>query len=280
MIAMAVALAAPPSLAVLKLEAKSGVQPEVAELLLGNLAVRLRNDGCFDKIVTSKDIETLLGFEQQKQMLSCDDSSCIAEIASAMGVDYVASGTLGKLGALWLINVSIVDARTARPAASVSMQITGADEGALVQGMEKVVANLLAEFRKSGRCGAAATPTTAITPPSTTAATPAATPSTESAPASDEGFSPRTLLLRVGAIGVFSVALVGVLLGVGAALVGGGLLASMFNADTNPAYGKGTGMQMFAVIAASTGFSALMVPLVILLGIGAVALLGISVVAG
>ena len=52
------------------------------------------------KVISSKDIAQVLGFERQKQLLGCSDdqSSCLAELAGALGVDAILSGTFAQSG--------------------------------------------------------------------------------------------------------------------------------------------------------------------------------------
>ncbi|MBS1153840.1 MAG: hypothetical protein H6Q89_5538, partial [Myxococcaceae bacterium] len=53
------------------------------------------------KLITAKDIEQVLGLERQKQLLGCSDgqASCIAELAGALGVDAILSGSFAQSGA-------------------------------------------------------------------------------------------------------------------------------------------------------------------------------------
>src|SRR6185295_5852068 len=58
--------------------------------------------------VTGKnDIAALLGLERQKQLLGCSDeqASCLAELAGALGVDGLLTGSLGKVGNGYVVEV-------------------------------------------------------------------------------------------------------------------------------------------------------------------------------
>jgi hypothetical protein len=67
------------------------------------------------KVVTQKDIAQVLGIERQKELLGCadDGSSCMAELADALGVDGVLNGTIAKTSIGYLLNVKVVRAKDA-----------------------------------------------------------------------------------------------------------------------------------------------------------------------
>ncbi|MDP1827637.1 MAG: hypothetical protein Q8L48_30475 [Archangium sp.] len=88
-----------PKLLVLELQAAGGIEPALAHSLSEALGATASQSGLFS-VATSSDAMTLLGVERQKQLLGCseDGSSCLAELAGAMGSRFVLSGTLAKLG--------------------------------------------------------------------------------------------------------------------------------------------------------------------------------------
>ena len=83
-----------PKLAVLDFQAQ-GVPAETAQALTTAASQHLASRGFFE-VVTSADIQTLLGVERQKQLIGCSDSasSCTAELAGAMGSRFVLSGSV------------------------------------------------------------------------------------------------------------------------------------------------------------------------------------------
>lgn len=67
------------------------------------------------KVVSSRDIASMLGLERQKALLGCsDDTSCLTEVADALGTDYVMQGTVGKVGATYLVTVRLIDSKRSR----------------------------------------------------------------------------------------------------------------------------------------------------------------------
>lgn len=86
------------SVAVFPLEQKTGVTQESAELLTDVVVQALRDASVFSRVMSAKEIETVLAFNVTKEMASCGNSSCLAEIAGQLGVDYIVAGNLGRLG--------------------------------------------------------------------------------------------------------------------------------------------------------------------------------------
>lgn len=139
-----------PSVAVMRMEAKKGVDSDVAELLSGNLAAKLRASNHFSRVVSAKEIENLVGFETQRQMMACDSTSCTSEIAAALGVDSLVAGSVGRLGDRWLINITMTSTKLAHTEGAVSRQVPGTNEGALVAAMPSMVDELLGQGKFAG----------------------------------------------------------------------------------------------------------------------------------
>src|SRR4051812_14698011 len=62
------------------------------------------------RVTTKNEISSLLGFERQRQLLGCSDqsSSCLAELAGALGVDGIITGSIAKLSSGYAGNIKIV----------------------------------------------------------------------------------------------------------------------------------------------------------------------------
>jgi hypothetical protein len=76
-------------------------------------------------VVTQSEIVALLGLERQKQLLGCSDAatSCVAELANALGADGIVTGSIGKFGGQIQINVKIIRLRDARTVALFSSHV-------------------------------------------------------------------------------------------------------------------------------------------------------------
>ena len=105
-----------PKLVVLELTAGGGVDAQVASALTEALTVEVAARGFFD-VVSSKDLQTLLGLERQRQVMGCTDkgSSCLAELADAIGARFVLSGSVTQLGSAFQLNLQTLDTVLAAP---------------------------------------------------------------------------------------------------------------------------------------------------------------------
>lgn len=81
-------------------------------------------------VVTQAEIATLMGLERQRELLGCSDasSSCLAELANALGADGIVTGSIGKFSGRIQINVKIIRMRDARTVALYSAQADTSDE--------------------------------------------------------------------------------------------------------------------------------------------------------
>lgn len=87
------------------------------------------------EVITAADIQNMIGFESQRQLLGCsedDSASCLAEIGGALGVDYIVGGQVNRLGDTWLLTLSLIDIAQARPVHRVTERAS--DTASLVDG--------------------------------------------------------------------------------------------------------------------------------------------------
>lgn len=107
-LAVVVLSAEPAPLAPLKLVAPGlqvvGLDPKIGDFLTEHVAQQMKLAGV--DIITQREMASLLGLERQKQLLGCSDasSSCMAELASALGADGVLLGDLARFGGRIQIN--------------------------------------------------------------------------------------------------------------------------------------------------------------------------------
>ncbi|MDP1827607.1 MAG: hypothetical protein Q8L48_30325 [Archangium sp.] len=105
------------------------LEPEVCALYTDTFAQLLAERGAV-RVTTQREIAALLGLERQKQLLGCTDASvnCVAELAGALGVDGVVSGSVGRLGSAFTVNVKIVSARDGSALGARSGRVKDDDE--------------------------------------------------------------------------------------------------------------------------------------------------------
>lgn len=232
---------APPTLAVMPLQAKGGMDQNAADLITARMVTALRDHGRFSRVVDNADMQALLGFEEQKQLLNCDSSSCMAELAGALGVDMVMATSAGQLGDAWVINVSLVDTRTARALASVSRTLR---DGSVADLLDQAPAAAMEAVDKAGIGSAdgsqpvaavaptqaadpAPTPQAAVEPETAATQQPAAAPpsGTQARP---QKRGPLTLAVRGAGVGLVAMGLAGIPALLLAVATGAGTWATFF----------------------------------------------------
>ncbi len=95
------------SIAVLPLQIKR-LERELGALIDELLVSNVSASGCF-KVISSSDINAMLGLEKLKDVSGCSDTACAAEIGGALGVDLLLSGTVGRLGDNLLVSLAVID---------------------------------------------------------------------------------------------------------------------------------------------------------------------------
>jgi hypothetical protein len=96
-LAALLAAAAPMKLAAPELD-RMNVDEREASYLLEVFTERLSTPQL--KVTTATEIAAVLGLERQKALLGCNDAStsCMIELANALGVDGILKGSIGKFG--------------------------------------------------------------------------------------------------------------------------------------------------------------------------------------
>ena len=137
----------------------NGVEAHVADTISGLITVIVAENELLD-VVSGADVRQMLQLESSKESAGCGDAAaCIADVAGALGAQYVVSGSVGALGTLLNINLTIFDANKAKSVGRVALDARSLEE--LPAKLRPGIAELLAHAL--GRTKAEASP--APTPP-------------------------------------------------------------------------------------------------------------------
>lgn len=130
LVALAVA-ASPVKLAALPFE-RAGIDEGLATLVQDSLVNHLAEKP-FLQIVTDRDMAALLGLEREKQLLGCagDSRSCVAELTGALGVEALVTGSIGRAGRSFQLNVKVIDAAGAKTLFAFSSEPVANEEALL-----------------------------------------------------------------------------------------------------------------------------------------------------
>jgi len=121
---LALALAAPPKLAVLPVAAGEGIPASTAAAITEALSGEVRRRSGAE-VVTQREIAAVLTLERQKAMLGCTSDACVAELGGALGCDRLVSGDLAKLGESFLLHLRLVETARARVVAQADRRLRG-----------------------------------------------------------------------------------------------------------------------------------------------------------
>lgn len=133
-----------PSAAILTLESSApGEKLDVAALT--DVFAAALDEARWFRLVAPRDVTAALALERQKELLGCSvDQSCLAELAGALGVDYVAAASVGRVGESLLVSARLIDPR--RGAAVARSSVTAEPEQ-LVAAVGDAARELLASYR-------------------------------------------------------------------------------------------------------------------------------------
>ena len=96
--------------AVLPVKAQSGVKESVAAVVTEQLAAAIQ--ARHYTVLSPDDLAARLGFDRQKQLMGCTDSSCLVEVGQALGVDRRVSGSIAVVGRSVVINLALINNRS------------------------------------------------------------------------------------------------------------------------------------------------------------------------
>lgn len=102
-------------------------------------------------VVTAAEIATLIGLERQRQLVGCSDDSgaCLTEIADALGVEALITGSIARFGGTLQANLKVIRASDARPLSLISRTANTEDAmfEALINAADLAAREVLAALR-------------------------------------------------------------------------------------------------------------------------------------
>ncbi len=146
LLASGTALADNNAVAVLNIQG-TGVELSLLPTLTEVLTVEVDNLGMY-KVVSGRDVEAMLGFEKQKDIIGCTDAACLAEIGGALGVDRIVASHIGKVGDTFVVNIKLINIRMADTEARVYETVEGKVDK-LISTIRKSVIKLLGPGSKA-----------------------------------------------------------------------------------------------------------------------------------
>lgn len=93
------------------------------------------------EVLSTEDLRQVLEVEAERAALGCDTTSCLAEIAGALGADLIVHGSVGRLGSSTVVHLNLFDALAGRALGRELVQVERLEE---IPPQVQVAANRLA----------------------------------------------------------------------------------------------------------------------------------------
>lgn len=129
------------NLAVLDLSAGEGVKASEARLIADRLETELIQTSTYTVLERRRmdEILTEQGFQQSG---SCDETSCGVQVGQLLGVDFIVTGSLGKVGSVYSLNVKMMDVGSGRILQSQAVDVEGDLSKVLTEGCHLLAGKL------------------------------------------------------------------------------------------------------------------------------------------
>lgn len=123
----------------------SGVEPRAASLFTESLLAEIRKLQRTSAL-SLDEVKAMLDLEAQRQLAGCEESSCLAEIAEALGADALIVGGIATIGDTSSIALKRISPQTSSVVQSYTQQLVYADGEELLAAVGPAVAELFPEL--------------------------------------------------------------------------------------------------------------------------------------
>lgn len=127
---------------VLVLDLGGDVDTEARRSITALVTTKLSRRGL--DVVSGEDLRRMAALEAEKQEAGCVDESCLAELAGALDARLVVSGFVGRLGDLYVVNLSLFDAKAARAHGRATVEASTIE--AIATKLDPAIDEMVAEF--------------------------------------------------------------------------------------------------------------------------------------
>ncbi|MCC6337975.1 MAG: hypothetical protein IT380_28785 [Myxococcales bacterium] len=106
-----------------------GIDPRLGQVYFDRFLNLVSSDESL-RVTTQQDIAQVLGLERQKALMGCGETSasCLTELAGALGVDALLSGSLAKSSSSYTVNVRAVKASDGSQLAASTQRVASEAE--------------------------------------------------------------------------------------------------------------------------------------------------------
>ncbi|MBI5528836.1 MAG: hypothetical protein HY897_21105, partial [Deltaproteobacteria bacterium] len=145
-----------PTLIVFDLVPERGIDRGLSNLLTELVIDRVSRMRRYS-VMGQKDLDKMLSWEQNKQFKGCTDTSCLIQIAGALGAAYYVEGSIGNIGDQYLVTLKLMDANKVAIVERATEK-TKKDENVIVGTVERMVDAIFGTSPPPKDVGAAGAP--------------------------------------------------------------------------------------------------------------------------
>jgi TolB-like protein len=148
--------AAQPSvrLAVMPLQAGESVPDKTAGGVTEAVAAEVRRVPGV-QVITQQEVSAVLTLEQQRQLVGCETDACVADLAGALGVERIVTGSIAKLGESWLLHLKLIDVKKVATVAQSDRRHRGGSIDDVLDGLPEMAAELFPGYAPAPTRGGA-----------------------------------------------------------------------------------------------------------------------------
>jgi hypothetical protein len=148
-------LAAPqrlPKVATVDVKATGTFDPKTVAGLSSFIAIEASRHPV--KVISGAEVRTMLGFEKERALVGCTDSSCLVDVGGALGVDFLLVSEVSEVGGVWMLSLTLLDMKSAQAVGRALKRTRGT--GDLVDLAAEAVAEVFARFAPPPRASRSA----------------------------------------------------------------------------------------------------------------------------
>ncbi len=135
--------AAQRSIAVIDFEPR-GVEPHEAAIIADRFRGQLVRSGIF-QVMERGQMEAVLKEQGFQNSGSCTDASCVVEMGQLLSVNSIATGSVGKIGTMYTVDVKVIDIKTGQIRMTMSKDVKGAIEDVLTTAVPSMCDDMVRE---------------------------------------------------------------------------------------------------------------------------------------
>lgn len=124
----------------------SDVDPQVGRIVTDSVLAELRKLQRVS-VIGMEEVQAMLDHEAQKQLMGCEsDESCLADIAGALGVDVLVTGSLARLNDAHIFTMKRIDQTKAKVAGTVNRRLKAGTGEEFLAAIGPAVETLFPDF--------------------------------------------------------------------------------------------------------------------------------------